>query len=67
MSESQEQHTQLKRQVGLWGAVFMGLGAMVGTGVFVSIGIAAGIAGPAVILTVILAAGVATCNGVSLA
>ena len=33
----------------------MGMGSIVGTGVFVSIGIAAGIAGPAVILAVFLA------------
>lgn len=43
----------------------MGLGAMVGTGVFVSIGIAAGIAGPAVVLAIVIAAGVAACNGLS--
>lgn len=65
MSDSKEQHASLKRQVGLWGAVFMGLGAMIGTGVFVSIGIAAGIAGPSVILAVALAAVVAACNGLS--
>ncbi len=43
----------------------MGMGAMVGTGVFVSIGLAAGIAGPAVILAIALAAGVAACNALS--
>lgn len=43
----------------------MGLGSMVGTGVVVSIGIAAGVAGPAVILAIILAAGIATCNALS--
>lgn len=41
---------RLQRELGVFGAVMMGLGAMVGTGIFVSIGIAAGIAGPAVIL-----------------
>jgi APA family basic amino acid/polyamine antiporter len=56
---------QLKRELGIFGAILMGLGSMVGTGVFVSIGIAAGIAGPSVILAVILAAGVALCNGLS--
>ncbi len=56
---------QLRRELGLWGAILMGLGSIVGTGVFVSIGIAAGIAGPSVILAVILAAGVALCNGLS--
>ncbi len=43
----------------------MGLGSMVGTGVFVSIGIAAGIAGPAVILATAIGALVAACNGLS--
>lgn len=41
---------QLKRELGVFGATVMGLGSIIGTGVFVSIGIAAGIAGPAVIL-----------------
>jgi len=43
----------------------MGLGSIVGTGVFVSIGIAAGIAGPAVIIAVAVGAMVATFNGLS--
>ncbi len=47
------------------GAVLMGLGSIVGTGIFVSMGLAAGIAGPAVITAVALAAAVATCNGLS--
>jgi APA family basic amino acid/polyamine antiporter len=56
---------RLKRELGLSGAVMMGLGAMVGTGVFVSIGIAAGVAGPAAIMATALAAGVALCNALS--
>lgn len=56
---------QLRRELGVVGAVLMGLGAIVGTGVFVSIGIAAGIAGPLVIVAIGLAAIVATCNGLS--
>lgn len=59
------QPDRLKRELGIGGATMMGLGSMVGTGVFISIGIAAGIAGPAVILAIILAAGVATCNALS--
>jgi APA family basic amino acid/polyamine antiporter len=55
----------LKREVGVFGATMMGIGSMVGTGVFVSIGIAAGLAGPAVILAIALAAIVATCNALS--
>lgn len=55
----------LRRELGLGGAIMMGLGSMVGTGVFVSIGIAAGVAGPAVILAIAIAALVATCNALS--
>ena len=57
----------LRREVGITGAVFLGLGSILGTGVFVSIGVAAGVAGPAVVLAIVLAAGVATCNGLSTA
>lgn len=56
---------ELRREVGLTGAVMMGLGSMVGTGVFVSIGTAAGVTGPAVVLAIAVAAVVATCNGLS--
>lgn len=43
----------------------LGLGSIIGTGVFVSLGIAAGVAGPAVILAVAVGAVVASCNGLS--
>lgn len=56
---------RLERELGVFGATMMGLGAMVGTGVFVSIGLAAGAAGPSVILAIALAALVATCNALS--
>jgi APA family basic amino acid/polyamine antiporter len=59
------QSPQLQRELGVFGATLMGLGSIVGTGVFVSIGIAAGIAGPAVILAVAIGAIVALCNGLS--
>jgi basic amino acid/polyamine antiporter, APA family len=55
----------LRRDVGLGGAVLMGLGSILGTGVFVSIGVAAGITGPSVVLAVALAALIAACNGLS--
>lgn len=55
----------LRREVGLAGAVLLGLGSMVGTGVFVSIGIAAGVAGPALLAATVVAALVATANGLS--
>jgi basic amino acid/polyamine antiporter, APA family len=56
---------KLRREVGVFGATMMGIGSMVAAGVFVSIGIAAGFAGPAVLLATALAAVVATCNALS--
>jgi APA family basic amino acid/polyamine antiporter len=56
---------RLVRVVGVPGAVLMGLGSILGTGIFVSVGIAAGVAGPSVILAVALGALVATFNGLS--
>jgi len=55
----------LQRVVGLWGAVGMGLGSILGTGVFVSLAIGAGIGGASVVLATALAALVATFNGLS--
>lgn len=55
----------LKRELGLPGATFVGLGSILGTGVFVSLGIAAGITGPSVVLAVLIAALVATANALS--
>ena len=54
-----------RRSVLASGAALTGLGSILGTGVFVSLGLAAGVAGPAVVLAVVLAAGVAACNGLS--
>jgi len=56
---------QLKREVGVFGAVMLGLGSILGTGVFVSIGIGAGVAGPGVVIAIALAAMVAACNALS--
>jgi basic amino acid/polyamine antiporter, APA family len=67
-SETRDQRSAapgLIRVVGVPGAVLMGLGSILGTGIFVSIGIAAGITGPSVILAIAVAAGVATFNGLS--
>ncbi|HEV8289980.1 MAG TPA: amino acid permease [Candidatus Norongarragalinales archaeon] len=46
---------KLKRVVGLVDAIGMGLGAMVGGGIYVLSGIGAGLAGPAVILSFLIA------------
>lgn len=55
----------LTRELGVFGAMMMGLGSIVGTGIFVSIGVAAGVAGPSVVLAIAVAALVAVCNGLS--
>ncbi|MGB3512605.1 MAG: APC family permease [Microcoleaceae cyanobacterium] len=52
----------LRREIGVFSATLMGLGSIFGTGVFVSIGIAASIAGPSVIIAVAIGAVVAICN-----
>lgn len=57
--------TELRRELGVFGAVMMGLGAILGTGVFVSMGLAAGITGSWVLVAITLAAGLALCNGMS--
>ena len=56
---------RLRPELGLVGTGALGLGSIVGTGVFVSIGIGAGIAGPGVLVAIAIAALVALCNGLS--
>lgn len=55
----------LRRELGVFGATMMGLGSIIGTGVFVSIGVAAGVAGPAIIIAIAVAALVATFNALN--
>ncbi len=55
----------MKREVGLPGAVAMGLGSIIGTGLFVSLGIAAGVAGSGILIALALAALLALANGLS--
>jgi amino acid transporter/nucleotide-binding universal stress UspA family protein len=45
---------RLSREMGLMDATMIGVGAMIGAGIFVLIGIAAGVAGPALILAFML-------------
>ncbi len=56
---------ELKRELKTPGAVLMGLGSIVGTGIFVSIAIATQIAGSGIIIAVVIAAILATLNGLS--
>lgn len=55
----------LSRTVGVPGAVLLGLGSMLGTGVFVGVALAADVAGPAVVPATLLAAALALCNALS--
>lgn len=55
----------LRRDLGLLDAVGIGFGAIVGAGIFVVTGVAAGIAGPAFLVGLVLAAVVATANALS--
>src|SRR5690606_13960886 len=59
------EYRALQRELGLGGAVIIGLGSIVGTGAFVAIGLAAGMWGDIVLLAVPLAATVAVFNGLS--
>lgn len=53
--QQQKPSQSLQRQLGVLSAIALGLGSIVGAGVFVSIGIAAGVAGPAIIFSVAIA------------
>lgn len=55
----------LARRLGLLDAVVLGLGAMLGAGVFVVVAPASALAGPGLLLALVLAAGVAACNATS--
>ncbi|HEY9349307.1 MAG TPA: amino acid permease, partial [Acidothermales bacterium] len=57
--------SRLARRLGLTDAVVVGLGAMLGTGVFVVFAPAAELAGAALLVSLLLAAGVAYCNAMS--
>jgi basic amino acid/polyamine antiporter, APA family len=56
---------ELQRSIRTPGAILMGLGSIIGTGIFVSIAIATQVAGTGVIIAIIIAAILATCNGLS--
>ena len=57
--------TALRRDLRLVDAVAVGLGAIIGAGIFVVTGVAARVAGPAFIVGLLLAGILATCNALS--
>ena len=58
-------NSMLRRDISLAGAILLGLGSIVGTGAFVSIGLAAGIVGKLLPLAIFCASLLAVCNGLS--
>ena len=56
---------ELRRDLGLFDAVGVGLGAIIGAGIFVVTGVAASVAGPAFIVGLLIAGVAATCNALS--
>ena len=57
----------LKRDLGWFGATILGLASVIGVGIFVSVGIAAGLTGAAVIGALIMAGLLSGCNSLNLA
>ena len=57
--------TELKRNVGLFGAASVGIANIIGAGIFVVSGVAAGLAGPSVILSFLLAGFIALMTALS--
>jgi APA family basic amino acid/polyamine antiporter len=56
---------ELRRVITLPGAVGVGLGSIIGTGAFVTLGLGAGLAGPWLLVAIAIAGGLAMCNGLS--
>jgi len=67
ITETTEEGHGLKKSVGATQLTAMGVGAIIGTGIFVVIGEGAGVAGPAVILSFVLAAVACTFSALSYA
>lgn len=59
--------TELSRDMGLYGITFIGIGAMIGAGVFALTGFAAGLAGPALLLAFLLNGAIASLTAMSYA
>ncbi|MBA3631191.1 MAG: amino acid permease [Acidobacteria bacterium] len=62
---SENQASDLRRDLRLVDAVGVGLGAIIGAGIFVVTGVAADVAGPAFLIGLLIAGVAATCNALS--
>ncbi len=65
MQENDHIKNALRRDLNLTDAVGVGLGAIIGAGIFVVTGVAAGVAGPAFLIGLLIAGAAATCNALS--
>jgi len=64
---TQKNQTQLRRALGLFDATAISIGAIIGAGIFVVIGIVAGMAGPAVVVSIVTAGFIASFSALSFA
>jgi len=67
MTQKPADHGHLKREIGLFDATALGIGAIIGSGIFIVTGIVAGIAGPAMIISVLIAGIIALFSALSVA
>jgi len=62
-----ESKTELKRALGLFDATAISIGAIIGAGIFVVTGIVAGLAGPSLVISIVLAGSIASFSALSFA
>src|SRR6476660_2981818 len=67
LEETHSQGEELKKSIGAFGLTALGVGAIIGTGIFVVIGKGAAVAGPALVISFILAAVTCTFSALSYA
>lgn len=67
MNNKQRSNAELKRTLGLFDATSISVGAIIGAGIFVVTGIAAGLAGPSFIISIILAGVIGSFTALSFA
>jgi APA family basic amino acid/polyamine antiporter len=67
MTPEPPDYGHLKREIGLFDATALGIGAIIGSGIFVVTGIVAGIAGPAMVFSIIIAGVIAVFSAMSVA
>jgi len=67
MDQRRESKVELKRTLGLFDATAISIGAIIGAGIFVVTGIVAGLAGPSLIASIVVAGAIASFTALSFA